>query len=116
MSSRPDTWPDATEELLPNTLFKIAEQYPDLVYAEYFTDPVDIAKGHRKVTYRDFANAVHATAWWIEENVGKPKIQNGSETIVYLGPNDLTYGILVTASIVVGYKVRLHGLCACRSF
>ncbi|KAH4069535.1 hypothetical protein HBH98_067900 [Parastagonospora nodorum] len=105
MSSRPETWPDATGDLLPNTLFKIAEQYPDLVYAEYFTDPVDIAKGHRKVTYRDFANAVHTTAWWIEENVGKPKIKDGSETIVYLGPNDLTYGILVMASIVVGYKM-----------
>jgi hypothetical protein len=114
MSSRPDTWPDATGELLPTTLSKIADQYPDLVYAEYFTDAIDIAKGYYKVTYRDFANAVHATAWWIEKHVGKPKVQDGSETMVYFGPNDLRYGMLVLASIMVGYKVRLHDLLSCR--
>jgi hypothetical protein len=106
MSERPDTWPSATGELLPNTLFKLAEQYPNLTYAEYFTSSTEIATGHRKVTYREFANAVHATAWWIEENVGKPKVQDGSEAIVYFGPNDFRYGVLVLASIVVGYKVR----------
>jgi hypothetical protein len=105
MSLRPDTWPSAIGELLPNTLFKIADQYPNVTYAEYITSSTDIAKTHRKVTYREFANAVHATAWWIEENVGKPKVRDGSEAVVYFGPNDFRYGILVLASIVVGYKV-----------
>jgi hypothetical protein len=79
--------------------------YPDIVWVEYFSDSQDIAKGHRKVTYREFANAVHALAWWIEENVGKPTVGDGRETMVYIGPNDLRYGILVLASIVTGYTV-----------
>jgi hypothetical protein len=106
MSTRPNTWPSATNELLTTTLFKLANQYPELTYAEYFSDPISIANDHRAVTYREFANAVHATAWWIEEIVGKPKGQNGSEAMVYFGPNDFRYDILVLASIVVGYKVR----------
>jgi hypothetical protein len=108
MSTRPTSWPTATSELLPTTLFKIASQYPDLIYAEYFSDPENIAKGHRKITYRDFANAVHTLAWWIEENVGKPSVGDGRETMVYMGPNDVRYGVLVLASIVAGYKVRVH--------
>jgi acyl-CoA synthetase (AMP-forming)/AMP-acid ligase II len=105
MSTRPKSWPTATGELLPTTLFKIANLYPDIVWVEYFSDSQDIAKGHRKVTYREFANAVHALAWWIEENVGKPTVGDGRETMVYIGPNDLRYGILVLASIVTGYTV-----------
>jgi acyl-coenzyme A synthetase/AMP-(fatty) acid ligase len=105
MSAQLDSWPQVTNELLPNTLFKIASQHPDLIYAEYFSDPANLANGHRKVTYRDFANAVHALAWWIEETIGKSSIGDGSETMVYIGPNDLRYGFLVLASIMAGYKM-----------
>jgi hypothetical protein len=105
MSSRPNAWPQVTGELLPNTLFKLANQYPDIVYAEYFSNPKDLANSYHKVTYRDFANAVHTAAWWIEEQVGNPLVADGRETLVYLGPNDLRYGVLVLASILVGYKV-----------
>jgi hypothetical protein len=106
MAARPKTWPQAAEELLPNTLFRLADQHPDATYAEYFTNPTDLAHGYHKVTFRRFANAVHATAWWIEQHVGKPNVGDGSEAMVYFGPNDLRYGILVFASIIVGYKVR----------
>jgi hypothetical protein len=105
MSTRPSSWPTATGELLPTTLFSIANQYPNLIYAEYFDDLQNLARGYRKVTYREFANAVYGLAWWIEENVGKSSIGDGTKTIVYIGPNDLRYGILVLASIVAGYTV-----------
>ena len=39
ISTQPETWPRATEELLPRTLFKLAKQFPNRHYAEYFTDP-----------------------------------------------------------------------------
>jgi hypothetical protein len=84
MSTRPSSWPTATSELLPTTLFSIANQYPDLIYAEYFDDLQDLASGHRKVTYREFAIAVHGLAWWIEENVGKSSVRDGKKTIVYI--------------------------------
>jgi hypothetical protein len=106
MSARPDSWPQATGELLPSTLFKLASLHPDLVYAEYFNNPKSVTEGYRKVTYKEFSNAVHTLAWWIEANVGKPSVADGSEAMVYMGPNDLRYGLLVLASIVAGYKVR----------
>jgi hypothetical protein len=105
MSERPESWPQAAGQLLPTTLFNLAKQYPNLIYAEYFSDSEDVARGYRKVTYEELNNAVHAMAWWIDKNVGKPMIGNGSETMVYFGPNDLSYGILVLASIITGYKV-----------
>jgi hypothetical protein len=105
MASRPETWPIYPNELLPNTLFKLAAQYPDLTYSEYPRSK-DVADGYRKITFKEVANAVHAVAWWIEQNVGKPAVDDGSETLVYMGPNDLRYTVLVLGSVMVGYKVR----------
>lgn len=105
MASRPETWPTYPDELLPNTLFKLAAQYPDLTYSEYPRSK-DVADGYRKITYKEVANAVHAVAWWIEQNVGKPVVDDGSETLVYMGPSDLRYTVLVLGSVMVGYKVR----------
>ena len=104
MANRPESWPQAVDELLPNTLFKLAAQYPDLTYSEY-PRTSNAADGYRKITFKEVANAVHAMAWWIDQNVGKPPKDDGSETLVYMGPNDLRYGILVLGSVMVGYKV-----------
>jgi acyl-CoA synthetase (AMP-forming)/AMP-acid ligase II len=106
MTFRPETWPTYPDELLPNTLFKLAAQYPDLTYSEYPRSK-DVADGFRKITYKEVANAVHAVAWWIEENVGKPAVDDGSETLVYMGPGDLRYALLVLGSVMIGYKVCL---------
>ncbi|KAL6703871.1 hypothetical protein ACN47E_009005 [Coniothyrium glycines] len=105
MSARPQQWPVATKELLPKTLFRLAALHPDLTYSEYPCNPTNAADGYFKVTYKQLANAVHAVAWWIEENVGRPAKDDGSETIVYMGPNDLRYSILVLGSVMVGYKM-----------
>lgn len=104
MTCRPDQWPRTTDELLPRILFDLSAQFPDSTYAEYpITD--NVADGYRKITFREVANAVHEVAYWIDNNVGKPVMDDGSETLVYMGPNDLRYGILVLASVMVGYKV-----------
>ncbi|KAH7382441.1 hypothetical protein DE146DRAFT_226995 [Phaeosphaeria sp. MPI-PUGE-AT-0046c] len=105
ISTDPEAWPSVTEELLPTTLFKLAKQFPNRRYAEYFTDAANVADGYRKISFEDFANAVHAMAWWIEGHIGKPEVANGTETMVYCGPNDLRYGVLLLASISVGYKM-----------
>ncbi|KAL5119441.1 hypothetical protein ACEQ8H_002711 [Pleosporales sp. CAS-2024a] len=88
MEARPETWPQIVDELLPNTLFKLAAQYPDLTYSE-FPCSNNVADGYNKFTFKEVANAVHEVAWWIEQNVGKPAVDDGSETLVYMGPNDL---------------------------
>lgn len=101
----PDPWPRATEKLLPNALFDIADQYPNVLYAEYFTSSTDLAAGYRRVTYKELADGVTQLAWWIEENIGKPEKDDGSQTIVYFGMPDIRYGMLVFASVLVGYKM-----------
>ena len=105
MASRPEHWPQFTSELLPNILFTVASQYPDLIHCEYpRTD--NVADGFRKITFKEVANAAHAVAWWIEENVGKPANNDGGDMLVYMGPNDLCYALLVLGSVMAGYKVR----------
>lgn len=105
MSKSSTTWPDPTNKILLHQLNDIVDLYPDVIYGEFFSDPTDIAAGYRKVTYREFANAVHATAWWIENNVGRPAKDDGSEVLVYIGPSDLRYGFLMLAAVCVGYRV-----------
>jgi hypothetical protein len=105
--SRPSPWPLVADELLPTALFRLARDFPDVVYAEFFSDAKDLAKGYRKVTFAEFANAVYGAAWWIRENVGAPAKEDGSEALVYFGLGDLRYGVLVFASVVVGYKVSV---------
>ncbi|KAH7062833.1 hypothetical protein BKA63DRAFT_186920 [Paraphoma chrysanthemicola] len=100
-----DAFAPASDELLPHTLFRLAKLFPDTTHSEYFGDPTNLANGYRKCTYQELANAVYATAWWIEKNIGKPRVNDGSVTMVYFGPNDLRYGILVLASVCVGYKM-----------
>lgn len=106
MANTVDQWLlSTTNELLPTTLSRLATQHPDLVYAEFPLAPQDPGRGYRKITYKRLASTVHAIAWWIEQNVGKPAKDDGSETLAYLGPSDMRYGALVMASVMVGYKV-----------
>ncbi|KAJ4987110.1 thioester reductase domain-containing protein [Stagonosporopsis vannaccii] len=104
MEARPDEWPEFNNELLPNILFKLAAQFPGITYAEY-PQTNNIADGYRKITFKEMACAVHEMAWWIDQKVGKPAKDDGSETLVYMGPNDVRYGILVLSSVMVGYKM-----------
>jgi len=101
-------WPVFHSTPLPNILFLLASQYPDMTYAEWPRNPYDVSEGYRKFTYSDLANAVNACAWWIEENVGKLEDgkKNGKETLVYFGPNDIRYAVLFFGSIIAGYKVN----------
>lgn len=107
MSTRPSPWPEFYSDLLPNVLFSIADQYPSAIYAEFLRDLNDTSKGFRKFTYADVANAVNATAWWIDQNVGKleKEQRNGSQTLVYMGTSDIRYALLCLGSVVAGYKV-----------
>jgi hypothetical protein len=110
MSTSPKTWPEANNKILLHQLNDIADQFPDFTYGEFFSDPTNLAAGYRKVTYREFANAVHATAWWIENNVGRPDKDDGSVALVYIGQSDLRYGFLILAAVCVGYRVCLFQL------
>jgi len=68
---------------------------------------LNINEGYHAISFGEVANAVHAVAWWIEENVGKldevDKV--GKETLVYMGPNDIRYVVLCLGSLMCGYKM-----------
>jgi hypothetical protein len=110
MTAHLSPWPQATGQLLPHVLSKLAAECPDMTYAMFPLNPTNISLGYRKVTSAQVANAVHAIAWWIDDNVGKleEERKNGSETLVYMGPNDIRYAVLCLGSVVAGYKVRLY--------
>ena len=104
---RPTPWSPPTNELLPHTLFRLAAQDPSATYVEFPNNPDRIEDGYRKIAFAEVANAVHAIAWWIEENVGKLREEEkiGEKTLVYMGPNDIRYAVLCLGSVIAGYKV-----------
>ena len=103
-STKPYPPPDRPENrrLLPNVIDELARSNPDGIWSEYPVNPTSYSSGFKKVTNRQFANAVDGTAWWLEKTWGKSQ---SFETLPYMGPNDMRYIILVVAAVKVGYKV-----------
>ncbi|KAL4938764.1 hypothetical protein BDV06DRAFT_231536 [Aspergillus oleicola] len=58
----------------------------------------------RIITTKEIHDAVHATAWWIEKQIGKPQ---QPETVAYMGTNDIRYIVFVLAAHKTGYKPLL---------
>lgn len=91
------------ERLLPTVVDEIAHSDPDrILYSVMKTrNPED---GFQDINAREFARSVDRAAWYIEQSLG-PGV--GFPTLVYMGPQDLVYGILVLACIKTGYKLFL---------
>ncbi|KAL4807921.1 hypothetical protein BDV18DRAFT_168140 [Aspergillus unguis] len=60
--------------------------------------------GFKDLTVKEVSQAVDATAWWIEKQIGKA---THPETIAYMGANDVRYMIFVLASQKAGYQTLL---------
>ena len=91
-----------TRDLVPNLVDKRAALTPDTVYSEYPVSTLSYAEGYRKITYREFANAVNGAAQWLVATLGPGK---DFETISYIGPNDIRYPALILGAVKAGYKV-----------
>ncbi|PQE13474.1 NRPS-like enzyme protein [Rutstroemia sp. NJR-2017a WRK4] len=91
-------------ELTPQIVDRLARTTPDALYAEYPNSPQTYAEGYRKITYRDFANAVNGLAWWLRESLGPG---DGSQVLAYIGPNDLRYPALILGAVKAGYVIFL---------
>jgi acyl-coenzyme A synthetase/AMP-(fatty) acid ligase len=89
--------------LLPSLVDDIARADPGRVLYSY-TKTRDPADGFVDVGAAEFALAVDRCSWFLDQTLGPGK---GFPTLVYLGPQDLNYGILVLASIKTGYKLLL---------
>jgi acyl-CoA synthetase (AMP-forming)/AMP-acid ligase II len=89
-------------QLTPQIIDRLARTTPDALYAEYPNSPQTYAEGYRKITYRDFANAINGLAWWLRESLGPG---DGSQVLAYIGPNDLRYPALILGAVKAGYVV-----------
>ncbi|KAI1147213.1 hypothetical protein F4825DRAFT_471765 [Nemania diffusa] len=89
--------------LLPSVVDDLARSDPTRILYS-FTKTRDPADGFEDVTAAVFARAVDRCSWFLHETLGPGK---DFPTLVYLGPQDLNYGILVLACIKVGYKLLL---------
>jgi acyl-CoA synthetase (AMP-forming)/AMP-acid ligase II len=100
--------PRNTNKLLAHILDEVAHNDPDKLFGEIPCKPDTFAEGYRKVSYRQVANAVNAMAHWIEASLGR---STTFETLVYFGPHDMRYIILILAAVKTGYRVlNLHDL------
>src|ERR1700743_1605566 len=90
------------EELLPTIVDHYAAVYPDRIYAEYPNVTTTYEEGYRKITYRDLSNAVNGLACFLTNTLGPG---DGTETLPYVGPNDLRYPALAVGAMKAGYRV-----------
>ena len=89
------------KRLLPTIVDHQANETPNRVL---FSIPVSSNAGDRfrDITCSCFANAVNRCAWWIDTQLGR---SYRFDTVGYIGPNDLFYGILLVAAVKNGYQV-----------
>ena len=93
--------PSYGRRLIPSLIDEKALSAPNETYC-YLAQTPRIEDGFRKISYRTFANAINACAWWIEATIGKGK---DFATLAYLGPSDLRNTIAIIAAIKTGHKV-----------
>ncbi|KAI0424717.1 hypothetical protein F5Y09DRAFT_323623 [Xylaria sp. FL1042] len=94
----------ATEtRLLPSLVDELAQSDPSRVlYSVAKTkNPAD---GFRDISAAEVSRAVDRCSWLIENALGRGV---DFPTILYLGPQDLNYAIILLASIKTGYKLLL---------
>lgn len=89
--------------LLPSLVDELAATDPGRVLYSFphTNDPKD---GFRDISAKTMARAVNRCAWYLEDTLGR---REWFPTLMYLGPQDLTYAILVLATIKTGYKLLL---------
>mgnify|MGYP005988557285 CR=1 FL=1 len=92
------------ERLLPSLVDEIAANDPTRVLYSV-TKTKDPADGFQDITAAEFAQAVDRCAWHLHDSLGPGE---NFPTIMYMGPQDLVYGILVLASNKAGYKLLLN--------
>ncbi|KAI1621302.1 hypothetical protein EDD37DRAFT_581368, partial [Exophiala viscosa] len=111
------------ERLIPHIVDAYAHSNPERAYA-LVPLYLDGRMEYRTITMRDLSNAVNRAAWWLKENLGQ---STDFETLAYMGPADIRYGIFFIAAIKVGYKflvpsarnsvsgnVSLFAACQCK--
>lgn len=88
--------------LVPYALDQDALSNPERLFCIHSVSLRSLCCGWRRVTIGDLAHAVDKFAWWLEETVSSSKTP---ERLVYIGPNDIRYAILILACMKLGHCV-----------
>ncbi|GAD93051.1 hypothetical protein PVAR5_1651 [Paecilomyces variotii No. 5] len=78
----------------------LAENAPDKRFAVIPRGP-ELTDGFRDLSMKDLAQAVNFMSWWIEDTIGPAR---SSETLAYLGSNDVRYFVFMLACQKTGYQ------------
>lgn len=92
------------ERLLPSVVDHLAATEPDKILFS-FTRTKNPADGFQDVSAKKFARAVDRCSWYVDEKLGYGQ---SFPTLLYMGPQDLMYGILVLAAIKTGHRLLLN--------
>ncbi|KAL8893579.1 MAG: hypothetical protein Q9192_005129 [Flavoplaca navasiana] len=65
----------------------------------------DIKEGFYDVDYATFAAAINRCAYWLDQELGRPRYE--FEKVTYMGPSDLRYAIFILAAVKAGYVAFL---------
>ena len=99
------------ERLLPAVVDEIATTDPERVFAS-IPRTSKIVDGFSDINYRAYARAVNSCAWWLKKELGE---QSEPDVLLYLGPPDLRYLIIVTAAAKAGHIVGLQSVIEIQS-
>ncbi|KAJ5116031.1 hypothetical protein N7456_000379 [Penicillium angulare] len=91
-------------KLIPTILDELAVHDPERLYGELPISPSGYESGFWKVTFRRLANAVNGTAKWLIDTLGEGE---KSETVAFIGPNDMSHIVLTIAAVKAGYTCLL---------
>ena len=104
-SRRPDTNEETSvkfgQRLLPTLIDEIAQSDPERLLGMMPRTAVP-EDGFADITYRGFATAVNACAWWLDAHLGR---NVNHQTIAYNGRLDFLYHIVTIAALKAGHAV-----------
>ncbi|KAI0533535.1 acetyl-CoA synthetase-like protein [Xylaria digitata] len=80
---------------IPSAIDELAQLCPTRPWVSFATDD----QGLRDVSFQGCAQAVNKACWWLKATLGT------SETVAYIGPNDIRYLIIFSAAAKCGYRI-----------
>lgn len=97
----PDPPSDCGRRLLPTLVDEIANTDPERPFISV-PRSLDLRDGFVDITYSTFAKAINRCSWAIERVIGRSQ---DLKTLLYIGPLDIRYLIILLAAVKTGHKV-----------
>ena len=95
--------PNCGKRFIPTLVDEIASTDPQRVFAS-IPKTSNVADGFEDISYRVFANAVNRCARWLKNELN---VHIEPQVVLYLGPLDLRYLIIILAAVKAGHIVCL---------